>query len=73
MDGRGRAEAGCKLALATILKGATLIELDPPLVETADLRIESGLIVARGPALPNAAGDEVIELAGRKWSRRVLY
>jgi putative selenium metabolism protein SsnA len=52
-------------ALATILKGATLIELEPPLVERGDLRVDAGTFTARGPDLPAAEGDEVIDLAGK--------
>jgi putative selenium metabolism protein SsnA len=51
--------------LATVLKGATLIELEPALVEKADLRIEGGLITARGADVPALEGDEVIDVAGK--------
>ena len=51
--------------MATILKGATLIELEPVLVERGDLRIADGLVTARGAELVAEVGDEVIDLAGR--------
>jgi len=47
-----------------LLKGATVATLDPPLVETADLRIHGDRIAERGPSLPTRAGEEVLDLAG---------
>jgi cytosine/adenosine deaminase-related metal-dependent hydrolase len=49
-----------------LLRGGTVVELEPAQVEIADLRIDPSLgrIVARG-ALEPAADDEVIELAGK--------
>src|SRR5262249_34033448 len=46
------------------LRHATIATLDPPRVEVADLRIEGDRIVARGPSLAPAAGDEEIDLRG---------
>jgi len=51
--------------LGTVLKSATLIELEPPLVEPGSLRIDNGKIVARGEAITPLEGDEVVDLAGR--------
>ena len=48
-----------------ILKGATVATLDPPRVEAADLRVEGERIVERAPALSPAAGEEVVDAAGR--------
>ncbi|MBI3186100.1 MAG: amidohydrolase family protein [Myxococcales bacterium] len=50
--------------MGTVLKGGTLVELEPASVEVADLRIDDGHIVSRGPAAAEA-GDEVIELGGK--------
>lgn len=49
-----------------LLRGGTVVELEPAQVEIADLRIDPSLgrIVARGPLEP-AADDEVIDLAGK--------
>ena len=47
-----------------LLKGATVATLDPPLVETADLRVEGGRIVERRASLPARAGEEVVDLPG---------
>ncbi len=46
-----------------LLHGATLVELDPPAVERADLLIEGGEIVARGVGL-RAADAEVVDARG---------
>lgn len=51
--------------MGTILKGATLIELEPATVEVADLRVDGGRIVERGADLAAGEGDEVISLAGK--------
>jgi putative selenium metabolism protein SsnA len=47
-----------------LLKGATLVTLDPPQAELADLRIQADRIAERGLALDPLAGEEVFELAG---------
>jgi|GEM_PF-2689789 len=49
-----------------LLRGGTVVELEPAQVEIADLRIDPSLgrIVARGTLEP-AADDEVIDLAGK--------
>lgn len=51
--------------MTTLLRGATLVDLDPPLVERADLRIDRGKIVARAQQLEPGPTDEVTELSGR--------
>jgi len=47
-----------------LLKNATVATLDPPRVEKASLRIDGETIVARGPSLAPAAGEEVLDLEG---------
>lgn len=47
-----------------ILAGATLIHLDPPGVERADLRVGEGKIVEVGPALSPVVGEELVDLGG---------
>lgn len=51
--------------MSEILKGATLVDLTPPHLEQADLRLEGGTIVERGPALEPQPGDRVTDLSGR--------
>lgn len=51
--------------MGTVLKGATLVELEPASVEVADLRIAGGRIAGRGEAAAAEPGDEVIELSGK--------
>ena len=51
--------------MGAVLKGGTLVELEPACVERCDLRIEAGRIVERGVDLEVRPGDEVIALAGR--------
>lgn len=48
-----------------LLKSATLITLDPPAVERADLRVEGGRIAERGAHLQAREGEEVIDLGGK--------
>jgi cytosine/adenosine deaminase-related metal-dependent hydrolase len=52
--------------MAILLKGATVVELEPAHVEVTDLRVEpsEGRIVARGELEPQP-GDEVIPLQGK--------
>ena len=47
-----------------LLQGATVATLDPPSVETADLRVEGDRIVERGASLPTRQGEETVRLAG---------
>ncbi len=51
--------------MGTLIKGATLVELEPAAVEQGDLRVDGGRIVGRGVELEAHAGDEVISLPGR--------
>jgi cytosine/adenosine deaminase-related metal-dependent hydrolase len=47
-----------------LLRGALLASLDPPALETSDLRIADGRIAERGRGLQPAAGEEVVDAAG---------
>ena len=51
--------------MAELLKGATLVDFSPPTLEIADLRIDQGGIVARGPDLAPAPNDRITELGGK--------
>lgn len=51
--------------MGTVLKGATLIELEPASVTRGELRIDGGQIVDRGERLEPQQGDEVIDLSGK--------
>lgn len=51
--------------MGTLLKGGTLVELEPASVEVAALRVEEGKIVARGAEAISKPGDEIIDLAGK--------
>jgi cytosine/adenosine deaminase-related metal-dependent hydrolase len=51
--------------VTTLLKGATLVEMEPPSVERGDLRIDKGRIVARGTALEALPNEETTDLSGR--------
>jgi cytosine/adenosine deaminase-related metal-dependent hydrolase len=51
--------------MATLLRGAQLIEFEPASVEVGDLRIRDGLIVARAARLEAEPDDEVIDLTGK--------
>lgn len=51
--------------MSTLLRGATLVEIEPPLVERADLRIDRGKIVARATSLEPEPSDEVTDASGR--------
>ena len=48
-----------------MLKAGTLVELEPPLVESGSLRIEGGVIVQRGPTVDQHPADEVLQLEGK--------
>lgn len=61
------AATGARAAAAAglLLRGGTLVTLDPPAVERADLRLAGGRIAARAPGLAAVAGETVVDLAGR--------
>lgn len=44
-----------------LIRGGTLVALDPPAVERADLRVEGERIVERAPSLAARDGEEVVE------------
>jgi cytosine/adenosine deaminase-related metal-dependent hydrolase len=48
-----------------LLRGATLVEFEPALVERGDLRVDKGRIIARGTSLEPLPEDEVTDLTGR--------
>lgn len=50
--------------MPTCFRNATLVQLDPPSVESGNLRQEGGVIVAVGEAAKPQAGDEVVECEG---------
>ena len=52
--------------MSTLLSGATLLHLDPPGVERADLRVTGGIIEEVGPDLAARPGDERVELPGAR-------
>jgi putative selenium metabolism protein SsnA len=47
-----------------LLRGARVATLDPPALQTADLRVEAGRIAARAPSLPVIDGEETLDLGG---------
>ena len=51
--------------MSYLFKNATLITLDPPVVERGDLRIEDRRITERGSQLDARASEEVIDLSGK--------
>src|SRR5215472_394906 len=51
--------------MSYLLKGGTVITLDPPVVERVDLRVHDGQIVARAKDLKPQAGDEVVDVRGK--------
>lgn len=50
--------------MATCFLNATLVQVDPPSVESGSLRVENGVITAVGAAVKPQAGDEVVECDG---------
>jgi len=50
--------------MAYLLEGATLLTFEPPVVERADLRIDEGMITAKGQALARD-GAQAIDLSGK--------
>ncbi len=51
--------------MGELLKGATVIDLGDGSLVQEDLRIEGGIIAARGPGLASEPGDRVTDLGGR--------
>src|SRR5947209_5361937 len=51
--------------MSYLLKSATVVTLDPPSVELADLRIVAGRIVERGSHLDPLPENAVIDLTGK--------
>ncbi len=51
--------------MAYLLSGATVITFDPPAVQRADLRVESGRIADRAARIDRRETDEVIDLDGK--------
>ncbi|MFY9555544.1 MAG: putative aminohydrolase SsnA [Blastocatellia bacterium] len=51
--------------MSYLLKSATIITLDPPRIERADLRISGGLVLERGTHLDPREDHEVIDLDGK--------
>ncbi len=51
--------------MGEILKGATLLEFNPPKAERADLRVEGSAIAARSRDLQPQPGDRVTDLSGK--------
>src|SRR5438552_1164716 len=52
------------IVIATVLQNAILVDIDPPNVETGDLRMDGGRIVERGPLVRVQPGDDVIDCKG---------
>jgi putative selenium metabolism protein SsnA len=51
--------------MTQLLKSATIVGLNPPSIERADLRIDGGLVVERAAQLEPRQEDEVADLAGK--------
>jgi cytosine/adenosine deaminase-related metal-dependent hydrolase len=51
--------------VATLLKGATVVDLEPATVELADLRIDGDRIVERATSLEVRQGEETIDVRGK--------
>jgi putative selenium metabolism protein SsnA len=51
--------------MSYLLKGGTVIALNPPVVEVADLRIKDGEVADRAKDLERQAGDEVVDVRGK--------
>lgn len=50
--------------MAILFTNALLVDLDPPRVEAGELRIEGGLVAARGTTVSREASDEVVDGGG---------
>jgi cytosine/adenosine deaminase-related metal-dependent hydrolase len=51
--------------VATLLRGGTVVDLEPAVVEVADLRIEGERISERATVLEPRADDEIVDVRGR--------
>lgn len=51
--------------MSYLFKSAIIATLDPPGIETGDLRIDRGLVAARAPTLEPVPADEVIDASGK--------
>ncbi|HSB09538.1 MAG TPA: putative aminohydrolase SsnA [Blastocatellia bacterium] len=51
--------------MSYLLKSPTVVTLEPPAVERADLRIAAGKVIERGPELEQHEDEEVIDLDGK--------
>jgi cytosine/adenosine deaminase-related metal-dependent hydrolase len=51
--------------VTTLLRGGTVVDLEPAVVEVADLRIDGDRIIERATALEPRADDEVIDVRGK--------
>ena len=51
--------------MSYLLKSATVLTLDAPAVERADLRVAEGRVIERGPVLEPREDEEVIDLSDR--------
>src|SRR5262245_58793617 len=50
--------------MATFFRDALFVQLDPTLVDSGNLRVADGLIVAVGSNIAPLQGDEIVECAG---------
>ena len=51
--------------MSYLLKSATVLTLDAPAVERADLRVAEGRVIERGPVLEPREDEELIDLSDR--------
>ena len=51
--------------MSYLFKAGTIVALDPPLVERADVRVEGGRVIERASQLSAREGEEVIQLNGK--------
>ena len=54
-----------RILAGVLIKNATLVAWDPPLVERADIRVQADRIVERGATLASIEGEEEVDLSGR--------
>ncbi|MEK6304468.1 MAG: putative aminohydrolase SsnA [Acidobacteriota bacterium] len=51
--------------MSYLFKSGTIVTLDPPLVESGDLRVENGHVIERASQLAAREGEEIIHLNGK--------